>query len=40
MPLHTVTQKMMLKVEELSGRLVHVIEDPNLELMVPAPSIS
>ena len=33
MALHPDAQKMILKVEELSGRLVHVIEDPYLELM-------
>ncbi len=33
MALHPDAQKMILKVEELSDRLVHVIEDPDLELM-------
>lgn len=33
MPLHPVTQQLIKKVEELSGRLVHVTEDQELKVM-------
>ena len=33
MPLHPDAQRMIRKVEELSGRLVHVTEDPELRMM-------
>ena len=33
MPLHPSAQQMIRKVEELSGRPVHVAEDPELKLM-------
>ena len=33
MPLHPATQQLIRKVEELSGRLVHVTEDPQLKVM-------
>lgn len=33
MPLHPATQQLIGKVEELSGRLVHVTEDPELGVM-------
>jgi hypothetical protein len=33
MPLHSATQRLIRKVEELSGRLVHVTEDPELQVM-------
>jgi len=33
MPLHPIAQQMIRKVEELSGRLVHVPEDPELKVM-------
>ena len=33
MPLHPAAQQMILKVEALSGRPVHVAEDPDLKVM-------
>lgn len=33
MPLHPATQQLINKVEDLSGRLVHVTEDPELKVM-------
>ena len=33
MPLHPAAQQMIRKVEALSGRPVHVAEDPDLKVM-------
>lgn len=33
MPLHPAVQQLIRKVEDLSGRLVHVTEDPELKVM-------
>lgn len=33
MPLHPEVQQLIQQVEELSGRLVHVMEDPELKVM-------
>jgi len=33
MPLHPDTQQLIKKVEELSGRMIHVTEDPDLKVM-------
>lgn len=33
MPLHPAAQEMIRKVEELSGRVVHITEDPELKVM-------
>lgn len=33
MPLHSDTQQLIRKVEELSGRMVHLTEDPELKVM-------
>ncbi len=33
MPLHPEAQQLIQQVEELSGRMVHVTEDPDLKVM-------